>query len=214
MKEIKLWLSANELSKLTCMPDTAREVNALASEKFWNRKLDGNIYVYSLVRLPEEAINEYLASVTGVIPSNPSQHSNQVKYWYTPKELAELCPDSDNPQTFIARAKKGNWVNRKSFKQDPKGIIEYHVASMPDFMLADLGFTTNQHKVNWYTAKQLIGLPSIPQTPQSIIRFAKKNGWKTRTAPHGKGKKPYQFHIDSLPEETQTALSKGVSDQT
>lgn len=39
----------------------------------------------------------------------------------------------------------------------------------------------------WYTAKQLAGLPGLPVTPSGIVRRARIDGWVTRRRAFGKG---------------------------
>lgn len=56
---------------------------------------------------------------------------------------------------------------------------------------------------NWITAADLAGMPGMPGTARSVLRRAESEGWTSRPRDHGKG---YEYHIDSLPAETQAHL--------
>ncbi|MEZ9999409.1 DNA-binding domain-containing protein, partial [Vibrio lentus] len=60
---------------------------------------------------------------------------------------------------------------------------------------------------NWFTTKELVGLPGLPEHSQNISRMAKKNGWEFRQKEGVKGV-AYEFSMNSLPIQTQTALMK------
>ncbi len=55
----------------------------------------------------------------------------------------------------------------------------------------------------WHTAKELAGLPGLPQSESAVIRRAKREGWMSRKS---QGTKATEYALDSLPEETRTAL--------
>ena len=56
----------------------------------------------------------------------------------------------------------------------------------------------------WYSAKDLVGLPGIPNSKTSLARFLKCSLWKSRKRQARGGGKEY--HLSSLPAKTQTAL--------
>jgi putative transposase len=55
----------------------------------------------------------------------------------------------------------------------------------------------------WYTAQELAGLPGMPESVSAVIRFAKKNLWKTRRKMRGKGQ---EYALESLPEPTRAHI--------
>ncbi len=57
---------------------------------------------------------------------------------------------------------------------------------------------------SWFSAKELAGVNGMPGTTQNVTVRAKKNGWQYRERQGQGGGKEY--HITSLPEETQQAL--------
>lgn len=61
----------------------------------------------------------------------------------------------------------------------------------------------------WFSAHELAGLPGLPGEKSSVNRKANKEGWKRRQRKGVKGV-AFEFHITSLPTETQEAL--GVDD--
>ena len=56
----------------------------------------------------------------------------------------------------------------------------------------------------WYTAKELSGLPGLPKSDRNIRLNANKYGWINRPKAIGKGS---EYHIDSLPVETRAHLN-------
>jgi putative transposase len=58
----------------------------------------------------------------------------------------------------------------------------------------------------WFTAKDLAGLPAMPATVQGVNAKAKREQWSDRTRAGRGGGREYSF--DSLPVETQAALLK------
>lgn len=57
----------------------------------------------------------------------------------------------------------------------------------------------------WFTAIQLAELPGLPKTDRAIRIKAEKEGWQSRKRETGKG---LEYHISSLPMETQKDLAK------
>lgn len=56
----------------------------------------------------------------------------------------------------------------------------------------------------WYSAKELAGLPGMPKTVEATIRRANRENWqRRRRAGRGGGG---EYHIKSLPKQTQDAL--------
>jgi hypothetical protein len=60
-------------------------------------------------------------------------------------------------------------------------------------------------KGDWYSAKQLAGLPEMPRTKSGVIRKAKEERWLSHDIPCPGGKRR-EYHISSLPEATRGAL--------
>lgn len=58
----------------------------------------------------------------------------------------------------------------------------------------------------WFTAKELAGLPGVPATHSAVVRRAKRDGWDFRQRQGRGGGREYAFA--SLPIETQAALLK------
>ncbi len=56
----------------------------------------------------------------------------------------------------------------------------------------------------WFSSKELAGLPGVPTTPQNITSRAKREGWKSQPRKARGGGSEY--HISSLPLETQAEL--------
>ncbi|MGM3162424.1 MULTISPECIES: DNA-binding protein [Dickeya] len=57
----------------------------------------------------------------------------------------------------------------------------------------------------WFSASDLAGLPGLPGDKSSVNRKANKEGWERRQKKGVKGV-AFEFHISSLPAETQEAL--------
>ncbi|OOH92172.1 hypothetical protein BMT54_01210 [Pasteurellaceae bacterium 15-036681] len=57
----------------------------------------------------------------------------------------------------------------------------------------------------WFLAEDIAGLPDIPTLPNNVTRRATKELWKKRQVKGAKGV-TYEYHITSLPPETQKAL--------
>jgi putative transposase len=58
----------------------------------------------------------------------------------------------------------------------------------------------------WFTSKDLAGLPRMPKSESAVIRRAKNEGWTSR--PHGGRGGAREYAFDALPVETQAALIK------
>ncbi|EFN7865570.1 MerR family transcriptional regulator [Escherichia coli] len=61
----------------------------------------------------------------------------------------------------------------------------------------------------WFNAKELEGMPGVPKLATNITRKAVAEDWVKRQRHGGKGV-AYEYHINSLPEETRRAI-KGAS---
>lgn len=57
---------------------------------------------------------------------------------------------------------------------------------------------------DWYTAKQLAGLPGMPGTDRRVRERAKRESWQNRKRQGVGG--GFEYHISSLPSDTQAAL--------
>ncbi|AIK14233.1 DNA-binding protein [Pectobacterium atrosepticum] len=57
----------------------------------------------------------------------------------------------------------------------------------------------------WFSASELAGLPGLPGDKSSVNRKANKEEWRKRQKKGVKGV-AFEFHISSLPMETQEAL--------
>jgi len=55
----------------------------------------------------------------------------------------------------------------------------------------------------WFTTAHLAGLPLLPGTSRGINKIADRESWESRKRAKGKGR---EYHIDSLPKETQKHL--------
>ena len=60
----------------------------------------------------------------------------------------------------------------------------------------------------WYSSKELMGLPGLPSTQQRITEKAKREGWKKR-ARAGKGG-GWEYHYTSLPAAAQAQLAPKI----
>lgn len=56
---------------------------------------------------------------------------------------------------------------------------------------------------NWYTAKELVGLPGLPGTERNVRAFAQREGWEGQRR---LGSKAIEYAFAALPTETQNAL--------
>ncbi|MFV0448658.1 MAG: DNA-binding protein, partial [Vibrio sp.] len=57
----------------------------------------------------------------------------------------------------------------------------------------------------WFLSKDLLNLPGMPSTPSGLKYKADEGGWCKRK-PEGVKGRVYEYHIDSLPPETQKYL--------
>jgi len=57
---------------------------------------------------------------------------------------------------------------------------------------------------DWYTPRELAGLPGMPATHSAVVRRAKRDGWESRRRQGRGGGREY--HIGCLPAETRAAL--------
>jgi hypothetical protein len=60
---------------------------------------------------------------------------------------------------------------------------------------------------DWLTSNELAGLHGLPKNKRSINRLAAKQGWQSRVITV-RGGTANEYHITSLPLETQAALLK------
>ncbi|MDD5044830.1 MAG: transposase [Candidatus Omnitrophica bacterium] len=65
--------------------------------------------------------------------------------------------------------------------------------------------TNSECVKEWYTAKELAGLPGMPNTDSAVVRKAKNKNWQSRKR-RGKGGGK-EYHIASLPNETRKSLA-------
>ncbi|EBV5175633.1 DNA-binding protein [Salmonella enterica subsp. enterica serovar Carmel] len=65
----------------------------------------------------------------------------------------------------------------------------------------------------WFTADELAGKAGMPGDRSNVNRRANREGWKRRQKEGVKGK-AFEFHLSSLPPETQEALGKHISTGT
>ncbi|WP_413112121.1 DNA-binding protein [Thaumasiovibrio sp. DFM-14] len=59
--------------------------------------------------------------------------------------------------------------------------------------------------IEWFTATQLAGLPGLPKSSRNIRINAQRGNWQSRPRVKGKGR---EYHLSSLPEQTQAHLAK------
>ena len=57
----------------------------------------------------------------------------------------------------------------------------------------------------FYSIAELIGLPGMPSSRQGALKLLKRGKVQSRSKEKGKGQ---EYHIDSLPPETQAFLAK------
>ncbi len=65
-------------------------------------------------------------------------------------------------------------------------------------------------KKEWFTAKELAGLPGMPSTDRRVRSKAKREVWQSQKRSKGKG---HEYHLTSLPQETRTALATRAVNQ-
>jgi len=65
--------------------------------------------------------------------------------------------------------------------------------------------------IEWFSPKELLNIAGLPNTVQGVIARAKREEWKSRPRrAQGGGK---EYHISSLPAETQAALRQQQPEQ-
>lgn len=57
----------------------------------------------------------------------------------------------------------------------------------------------------WFSIKDLLGLPSLPQSDRGMMKKAERENWKKRQRAGVKGK-AFEYHLTSLPIDTQNEL--------
>lgn len=57
----------------------------------------------------------------------------------------------------------------------------------------------------WHRARELAGLPDLPGTERGVHLRAKKEGWRSQSVSHGKGR---EYHMESLPVRARNVLLK------
>lgn len=57
----------------------------------------------------------------------------------------------------------------------------------------------------WYSARELAGLPGLPNGKRNVALKARREDWKSRTVT-GKGGERKEFHVSSLPVEVCSFL--------
>lgn len=60
-------------------------------------------------------------------------------------------------------------------------------------------------KKEWYSAKELAGMPGLPKSPQGINLKARNNNWQSRKKEGIQGK-AVEYHINSLPDSVRHIL--------
>jgi Mu DNA-binding domain len=65
---------------------------------------------------------------------------------------------------------------------------------------------------SWFSWKELIGCPGLPQGKRNLLLKAQQQGWETRSVPV-RGGQLKEFAIGSLPEETQAYLNSIYKEQ-
>ncbi|UXF57457.1 Mu transposase C-terminal domain-containing protein [Chromohalobacter phage YPCBV-1] len=65
---------------------------------------------------------------------------------------------------------------------------------------------------DWYTPKELAGLPGMPSTHSAVVRRAKRDGWESRPRTGRGGGREYA--LAALPLQTQAALLKDAEPAT
>ena len=61
-------------------------------------------------------------------------------------------------------------------------------------------------KKEWYTAKELVGLAGLPNSPQGVNLMARREGWENRRKRGVQGK-AVEYSVKSLPEEVVSVLA-------
>ncbi len=61
-------------------------------------------------------------------------------------------------------------------------------------------------KKEWYTAKELVGLAGLPNSPQGVNLMARREGWEN-CRKRGVQGKAVEYSVKSLPEEVVSVLA-------
>ncbi len=61
-------------------------------------------------------------------------------------------------------------------------------------------------KKEWYTAKELVGLAGLPNSPQGVNLMARREGWENRRKRGVQGK-AVEYSVKSLPDEVISVLA-------
>ncbi|ELP5902825.1 TPA: DNA-binding protein [Vibrio parahaemolyticus] len=214
MSKFKLWLSAKELAGVADLPKDPKAVEALAKADFWSSDTsETGEKVYNVLRLSKKVIDEVLFSQSGVSFAK-GQNSDNTETWFLSRELVNVGGISDKISSINSRGRNEKWVRRKALRGNNNHMYEFHVASLPDIMVAELGFIPKikeflpENSDKWYTAKEIAGHEGVPKTPTKINLLANKQDWKRRVSQTGKGRRPFEYHIDSLPEATRNSILK------
>lgn len=214
MSKFKLWLSAKELAGVADLPKEPKAVESLAKSEFWSSDTsETGETVYNVLRLSKKIIDEVLFSQSGVSFAK-GQNSDNTQTWFLSRELVNVGGISEKTSSINSRGRNEKWVRRKALRGNKNHMYEFHVSSLPDVMVAELGFTPKskeflpENSDKWYTTKEIAGHEGVSKNPTKINLIASKQGWKRRISQTGKGRRPFEYHIDSLPEETKNSIIK------
>lgn len=216
MTDNKMWLTAAELAGVASLPSNPSDVAALAKKNYWESKVDeSGALVYNLLRLPKSVTDTILFERVG-LKFGKGCNSDNTQTWFISKELVGVGGISDRFQTINVRGRNEGWIRRKALRGNKSHMFEFHISTLPEVMQLELGFIPKSSdfkpsKVGeWYTAKQLAGHAGMPSSPSKITALARKKGnkWKKRVSQVGKGRRPFEFHIKSLPQETQESIAE------
>ena len=61
--------------------------------------------------------------------------------------------------------------------------------------------------IEWFSVQDLAGVDGMPSTERGVLKRANADGWNARAKAKGKGQ---EYHLESLPAETQRALRISV----
>lgn len=216
MEDLELWVEAKELVGVANLPLKEDEIQSIASEEYWQTREKDGIIEYNLLRLPKEVIDEIFFDKFNVkFPKSKNSQNSQT--WFLSKELVDVGGVTNKIATINARARNDGWIRRKALRGGKNHMFEFHVASLPDVMIAELGFIPAkkdfiiENGEKWYTAKEIAGNDGVPSTPAKVNIFATENNWYRRIKQTGKGKRAYEYCSNSLPKETLSSLKdKGL----
>lgn len=211
MGENNIWLTAKELAGVANLPESPAKIKAIAQKQYWEKKKEKGTFVYNLLKLPKEIIDEILFARAGLqFAEGCNSHNTQT--WFLSKELVGVGGLTQHFTSINAHARVNNWIKRKARRGNKTFMQEFHVSSFPEAMQIDLGFIpkNSDFSINeegkWFTAKELAGKAGLPSSTANLTRMATKKQWKRRVALAGIGRKPFEYHIDSLPEEVKESI--------